>query len=326
MPKSAPVPDEVVRTDEMDVVEPTAVERVESVLPSAVEARDVTAVAAAESVKALVQGRILMAIRRPRDIDEVRRRLLNDCRRPRFAESARYAKPIGGGTVRGWSIRFAEAVVRHLGNIDCRASVIAEDDARLVLRFDAVDLESNASFGGEVAITRTVERRRLRPGEVALSVRTNSRGEATYTVRANDDDMAVKLASAVSKGIRTYALRLCPADLLEEAAEVIASAGTGEDPSLARKRIVDAFASYGVGPEDVKRLAGVKDLTLLTPAQLQLLRETYTAVREGDLSVDEILSPQPTGADDHKTANERLREKLRTKAAPAAERTPGEEG
>lgn len=285
-----------------------------------VEKRDVAAMAAAEGAKALVQGRILMAVNRPRDIDKVRLRLLADCKRPRFAESARYAKPVGGGKVQGWSIRFAEAAVRHLGNIDCRAGIIAQDEEKVVLRFDAIDLETNAGFGGEIVLEKTVERRRLREGEIAVKTRTNSRGEPTYTVKANEDDMQVKLAAAVSKGIRTFALRLVPADILEECLDVI-MAGSKEDPAAARKRIVDAFASIGVGPEHLKKYVGVKELDLLTAAQLQTLREAYTAIREGDLSAEDVMSAD---AAVRKSAGDKLREKLKSKDKEA--RAPGEEG
>jgi hypothetical protein len=323
-----PQPQDEVARPEDDVDEipiSTGIPRFQGLVPNAgtlepiKESRDIAALAAAEGAKALVQGRIIMAIQRPRDFDEVRRRLLNDCKRPRFAEAARYAKPMGGGKVKGWSIRFAEAAVRHLGNIDCRAGIIAQDENKIVLRFDAIDLETNAGFGGEITIDKTVERRNLRPGEVALSVRTNSTGQPTYTVRANEDDLQTKLASAVSKGIRTFALRLVPADILEDCLDVIL-AGPKEDPAAARKRIVDSFVALGVGPEAIKRLVGIKDLSLLTAAQLQTLRETYTAIREGDLSVEEILSAEPT-PDASKSASERLKDKLKKEA-----RIPGEEG
>ena len=65
------------------------------------------ALAAAEQARALTQARVMVALQRPRDYEEVRRRLMNDCKRPRFAEAARYAKPMGDGKARGWSIRSA---------------------------------------------------------------------------------------------------------------------------------------------------------------------------------------------------------------------------
>ncbi len=258
--------------------------RVERQLP----AQNATVAAAAAGASAMVQARIMVAMQRPRDIDEVRRRLLNECKRPRFAETARYAKPMGGRSVVGWSIRFAEAAVRMLGNVDVRATTISEDEEKVVIRFEAIDLETNSSFGGETTVNKTVERRQLRQGETALYVRTNSKGQPTYVVRANEDDLVTKMGNVISKGIRTYAMRHVPADILEECMDVI-NAGPKEDPTLARKRIVDAYAAMGVGPDQVKQIAGTKDLSLITAQQLAHLRETYTAIRDGETTIEEVL-------------------------------------
>jgi hypothetical protein len=278
--------------------------------PAPIAPSNVTAIAAAEAAKAMVQGRILMALQRPRDLDQARLRILADCKRYRFAEQARYAKPMGGGKVRGWSIRFAEAAVRHLGNIDVQANTIAEDDDKMLLRFQALDLETNSSFGGEMVITKTVERSRLRPGEVAIRTRTNSKGKATYIVPANEDDLQTKIGNHISKGIRTYALRHVPADILEDALDQCDhTLRQGDaDPKAAVKRIVDSYAQLGIGPEDVKKLAGVKELDLITPPKLEHLREVYVALREGDVDFDDLF-------DEEGKANKSLKDKLAKKDA-----------
>ena len=313
--------DEVVDPDTGEVLG-MVIEEKRPIVPAQATAQ---ALAAAEQSRALVQARVLVALQRPRDYEEVRRRLLNDCKRVRFAEAARYAKPMGDGKARGWSIRFAEAAVRAMGNIDVRTQSISEDEDKLVLRVDAIDLETNASFGGDITITKTVERRRLRQDEKALKVRTNSKGQPTYTVRANEDDMLTKTAAHISKAIRTYALRHVPADILEDCADQIRKASDSEDPAKARKRIVDAFGDLGVGPADVKKIAGQKDLTLLTSEQLTHLRETYTAIKEGDLSVAELLA-QVNGGEEDKAEDPKSTSKSRLKEKLAKNREPGEDG
>src|SRR5688572_30783274 len=76
-----------------------------------------TAVAAAS--KATILARYELAQLRPRNIDDVRTRLLKECKRPGFAKEARYRKPVGSkfnedtrqweqGFVEGLSVRFAE--------------------------------------------------------------------------------------------------------------------------------------------------------------------------------------------------------------------------
>jgi len=262
----------------------------------------------------------MMAIRRPRDVDEVRRRMLNDCKRVRFAETSRYAKPMGGKPVVGWSIRFAEAAVRTMGNIDVRTQIISETDDAVILRVDAIDLETNSGFGGEVTIRKTVERTRLRDGETALSVRTNSSGRPTYLVRANEDDMVTKLGSYISKAIRTYALRLVPADILDECLEQVektASGGGQADPAAIRKRIVDSYAEIGVGPDDVKAIAGKTDLTLLTEADLKKLRETFVALRDGEVTLDELV-PKEGAAKADPAATTTLADRVKAGAAKGA--------
>ena len=86
--------------------------------------RDTAAVAVAERAKAEVQARYIVAMQRPRDVDEARVRILDHCKRRRFAEAARYAKPIGKESIRGPSIRFVEAALQEYGNIvaECRVT------------------------------------------------------------------------------------------------------------------------------------------------------------------------------------------------------------
>src|SRR6516164_676472 len=99
-----------------------------------------------------------------RDEDVIRERLLNECRRPRFAETARYRKPIGKG-IEGMSIRFAEAFLRYYGNVSVDVMTISEDDESRTLRVTVLDLETNASFSSESTIQKTVERNSIRDGE-----------------------------------------------------------------------------------------------------------------------------------------------------------------
>jgi len=68
------------------------------------------------SATAAVQARFVMARQQPRSWDDVRVRVLGECKRPGFAQVARYHKPIGDG-IEGPSIRFAEACARYAGNL-----------------------------------------------------------------------------------------------------------------------------------------------------------------------------------------------------------------
>ena len=75
------------------------------------------AIAAAELAKATIQARYIVAMQRPRDIDDSRVRMLKARQAPGVRRAGQYAKPVGGGKVRGMSIRFVEAALQEYGNV-----------------------------------------------------------------------------------------------------------------------------------------------------------------------------------------------------------------
>ena len=94
----------------------------------AIQAADPAAVAAAEAAKQRLQAAFVMAKQFPRDPDQARYRILNACRRKRFAEMAEYSKPVGSRKIVGPSIRLAELALREWGNIMAESTVVFEDE------------------------------------------------------------------------------------------------------------------------------------------------------------------------------------------------------
>lgn len=246
---------------------------------------NIAAVAAAEQARARIQARTLMAYHNPRDMDDVRVRLLKECRRLSFARAAVYTKPVGGGeTVSGPSIRFAEAALRIYGNVDIEAVTAYEDDNRRVVRVSVVDLETNASYSLDVPIEKTVERSSAGKDREVVGRRMNSKGREVFVVRATEDELLVKQAALVSKAIRTNGLRLIPGDIVDECSDLIAETLRKEDasdPDAARKSVADAFASIGVPPAALKSYLG-HTIEASSPAELQRLRGIYQAIRDGE--------------------------------------------
>lgn len=241
-----------------------------------------TAVAA--QVQATIQARTIVALQRPRDIDDVRVRILKECRRPGFARTARYSKPIGKDKVEGPSIRFAEAAIRLMGNLTVESSSIYDDTTKRIVRVTVCDLETNVPYSLDVTVEKTVERRNAKKGDQVLGTRLNSYGDTVYILRATEDDMLVKEAARVSKAIRTLGLRLLPGDILEEAMEEAKATlrnAAAKDPEGERKKILDAFAERGIQPSDVKGYLG-KDIAQVTPDDLVELRALYAAIRDGE--------------------------------------------
>jgi len=128
-----------------------------------------SAVLAAQA-RAVIEARYLIAINRPRDLDVVREKLLKECRRPGFAEVAIYKKPIGKG-VEGLSIRFAEAAIRYMCNIDISQQTIYDDAEKRIIRVSCTDMETNTPY------PRT-SRSRKRSSAGALKTATRSSANA----------------------------------------------------------------------------------------------------------------------------------------------------
>ena len=259
----------------------------------------------AAQARALVEAKYVIAIQRPRDLMKVRADILAACRRPGFAAAAWYSKPAGGNkTVTGPSIRFAETAILSMTNITVIPSIRFQDDKCFILYIEVLDLESNTSYGDEVVIQKTVERKNSNDREV-VGERINSRGEKVFVVKATDDEIAQKMASAKSKVIRNNGLRLVPKDFIEDAEEVVRETlekGGGESLEVRIKKMVDAFIPLGVKPDMLSQYLGHK-VESCSPQELTNLRLMFTAIKEGEATwqsyvqnADDSVQKAPTTA------------------------------
>lgn len=257
----------------------------------------------AARARAMVEARFVMAMRRPRDWDNVRALLLRACERPGFAGhmtekvwgAAWYRKPVGEG-VEGFSIRFAEEALRAMTNVDVETTTVYEDDAKRIVTVSVTDLESNLSFPTTLVLTKTVERNRLAKGQVALKTRINSRSEPVYLVEATEDEVFTKQQNLVSKAMRNGALRLLPGDIQSECRTRILAIRHGDvakDPDKVRRELSDGFNKLNILPSMLKEYLG-HDLATATPAELADLRDLWVELKEGRVTWAEVMAgPDP---------------------------------
>lgn len=253
---------------------------------------DPAAIAAAEQARAQIQTAFLVAMQRPRDTMQARDRILSACKRPSFADKVFYSKPVGKETIVGPSVRFAEEMIRAWGNVLTQTQVIYEDDDVLRVRVTCIDLESNSQHSKEMQIRKVVERKSEADRDV-IGKRRNSKGEVVYIVRATDDEIHNKVASAISKAIRNEGLRLIPADIVSDAlntADETLAKSDAEDPKAKLKTICDAFAQIGIKPKHLAELLGHSLDEPVTPAELKELRGTYTAISSGETTWSEVIA------------------------------------
>lgn len=272
----------------------------------AVRTETATAAMTAQA-KASVEARFVLALQRPRDIDNVRTLLLKECRRPGFAQVARYSKPVGGQRIEGPSIRFAEAALRLMGNVLPETSVIYDDNNKRITRVSVTDLETNLTYSSDVTVEKTVERKQLKAGQVPLGSRRNSYGDMVYLLPATEDDIANKVNASVSKALRGHALRILPGDILEEAMQKCIETLQSEaaaDPDREKKKIIDAFSSLRVLPSHLAEYLG-HAIDMSSPAELVELRALYQAIKDGETTWVAAVE-QKTGGKKRSNAKEKV--------------------
>lgn len=268
---------------------------------------ETASVAAAARATAMVQAKYVMAMQNRRIFDDVRTELLRECDRPGFAKASRYCKPQGrkkneetgeweDNFVVGWSIRFVEAAVRVMGNVDPETETLYDDEHKRIVRCSVTDLEKNTSWSSQITIEKTIERRELKKGQVPLARRKNSYGEDVYILPATDDDVRMKEARLNSITLRTLGLRLIPGDLLDDCLERVMKTQRLEvqqDPLAARKALVDNFAALGVKVADLSEYLGGRKLDEITPDQVLELRAIGVTMRDDGVPWRDVLAASP---------------------------------
>jgi hypothetical protein len=291
----------------------------------------------AARAKAEVEARFIMAMKRPRDMHLVRRKLLDACERPGFAGSATeridnrsgiawFFKPINKNDgIEGFTIRFAEEAMRCMGNIDARSSVIWEDENQRMISVEVLDLENNISVPTTIVVKKSIERKYLKKGETAISTRINSYGDPVYLRAATDDEVLVKQNSAISKAMRNGILRLLPGDIQSECKERIMQIRHGaaaEDPAGYSKKVIDSFARIGVKPDELVSYLG-HSVESSSPIELTNLQDLFRAIRDGDTTWAEVIGA--TGKDepvDDKAPLDKVTEKLKKSRKKKKEPSP----
>lgn len=297
-----------------------------------------TAVILAAREKAMVEGRYVVAIKKPRDVDAVREALLKECRRPYFAVVARYHKPIGKG-IEGPSIRFAEAAIQAMSNVLVETPTIDENAERRIMRVTVLDIESNTSYSQDIVVHKAVERSSFKPGDTVISSRQNSKGQTVYLITATDDDVLNKQNALVSKAIRTLGLRLVPGWLIEECMDTVKKTlddAEAKDPDQARRQRFDAFAAIGVGAEELKGWLR-HDGNTLSREERSTLVAILNAIKEGETTWAAVMEArnaerQPPKEGETMTAEQKRASDLKTlleqqkEKAKAAQKPPATSG
>jgi hypothetical protein len=272
----------------------------------------------AARAEAEIKARAIVALNRPRSFATFRRKLLEACVRPRFADAAIYSKPVGGKPIEGLSIRFAEECARHYTNLDISSMVVGENDDYRTIECCVTDLETNLPWRQNVIVPKTVERRSPKAGDEIVRKRLNSQNVPVYIVRATDDQIFTQQNALIAKTLRNLILNHIPSDVKEEALEEMEAVLAGEvrkDPVAYRKRLRDAFFRYGVTPEQLKQFLG-HSIEDANEAELFLLQRIGQGIKQGEATWADVMTEKFGGQAMESSGASGLRGAVLGKKAP----------
>ena len=246
----------------------------------------------AEQTRAEVQGAMTLAKKFPRDEEQARKSIVASCQSIKFAERAVYKKPVGKikvgnnwvqNYVEGPTIRFAEEMLRHWGNVKTQEFIIYEDFERRLVRVVSSDLQSNTSYSEDIIVEKTVERKNP-VGREVVRERLNSSGEKVSIVLATEDEIRNKEKALVSKAIRNNGLRLIPAHIVEEAidyAKGIILSGVGKNVDDAIRKMKESFVDLGITVEDIEKYLK-HPISKITTEDILELKKVHRAIKDGE--------------------------------------------
>lgn len=224
------------------------------------------AVVEIEQSKAIakVQAAMVIAKRFPRDPIAATDRILNDCTRPKLAESALYSYSRGGSEITGPSIRLAEAIAQKWGNIQSGIKELERRAGESTVEAYAWDLETNTKMSKTFTVKHI---RHTKKGDYKLEDPRD-----IYELVANDG----------ARRQRACILGVIPGDVVEAAvAQCEATLNATADTSPENiKRLMEAFAGYGVTQEMLEKRIQCR-MDAIKPAQVVTLKKIYTSLRDG---------------------------------------------
>jgi hypothetical protein len=280
-------------------IDPQTGELLEKInLPTLVDTTLATAV-----VKAELDTQITTARAFPRSVQTA----INDINQlatmnEQMAGECVYALPRAGKPLRGPSIRLAEIIAQCWGNCVSKTRIVSVDRISRTVTAEGIfhDLQTNS-------ITEAQHTRRISTKEGRL-----------FT----DDMIAVTCNAAQSIARRNAILAGVPKVIWWQAFQQCEHVIAGDVTTLASKResAVKAFAAFGLKPEQVFQVLDVKGEQDIGLDELVTLRSLYSSVKNGEITVEEILAAkvpaQPATPATRKTLDDFVNGNGKEKAQP----------
>lgn len=187
------------------------------------------------------------------------------------AAESMYALPRGGKPIEGPSIRFAEMIFASYGNCRVAARVTHIDRTEKYVEAEGVFLDAQ--------------------NNAATMARVRRRISDKYGKCYNDDMIIVTGNAAQSIARRNAILAGIPRAVWRAAYDASRQVLMGDVKTLSTRRAeaLSAFSRFGLTAEQVYKIMGVPDAEGIGLEKLVTLRGTYSALMNGEATVEELL-------------------------------------
>jgi hypothetical protein len=240
-----------------------------------------------------VQGKMILAMKFPRNIDYAMQMIDTECQNADLAEKAIYEFPRGDSVVRGPSIRLVECVARHWGNIVSGVEELVSHEAGATVRAYCWDLQTN--FSDEKVF------------DVSY-VRVTKKGSYKLT---DTRDCYEKMANEAARRKRACIQAIIPKFVIDKAMErcqqTLDDQIKQDDINDTKAKMLSAFQTFGdwITERDLSDSCG-KDWSLLGSRDIVKLRNLYNAIKDGFVKPEAAFKKEsvekPT-QDEHKELN-----------------------
>jgi hypothetical protein len=222
--------------------------------------------------RAQIDQQISTAKKYPRDLARVKRKMLDFATLDEeTAASCFYTLPREGKMIQGPSVRLAEIAVACYGNLRAAAREVDNDGKFIRAQGVCHDLEANTCVSVEV-------KRRI----------TNKSGK-TY-----GDDMQMTTGNAANSiAFRNAVFKVVPGALIKPVYEAAKKVAVGDASTLTQRRamMLSRFAQMGVTQEMILAKCDKSNVENIGLEDLELFIGLFTAIKEGDTTVDEAFAP-----------------------------------
>lgn len=222
------------------------------------------------------ESKVSVAKRYPRSVKGFKQQVFElSCVDEETAGSCFYVLPRAGKSIEGPSVRMAEIVACSWGNLQYGARVIACDDHWVTAQAVCYDYEKNNSCTIEV-------RRRI----------TDKSGR-----RFNEDMIQTTGRAACSIALREAIFKIVPRPFWEPAYQQakLTSIGKGKTMAKMREDCFATFAKAGIAEKQILGFLGRAGVDDVTTDDIVTLRGIWTAAKDEGISVEQLLTVQPTG-------------------------------